>query len=164
MPDEVAFARLVREYKDMVFAVALVHAHDRSLAEDISQDVFMKALRSMDELREPGRVKTWLYSVTRNTAIDAVRRRVRGPASLDRNPVDPAAPDAEPEPAQDERLARIQDVIETLQEDYREILALRYVKQLSYREIGQTLGMTVTAVGEKLCRVRRAIQAKVQTA
>lgn len=136
MPDEVAFARLVREHKDMVFAVALVHARDRSMAEDVSQEVFMKAFRSMDELREPGRVKTWLYSVTRNSAIDAVRRRLRGPSSLDEHPVEPQAPEPEPDPAQDERLSRIKSVIGTLQEDYREILALRYVKGLSYRSSG----------------------------
>ncbi len=157
MPDEAAFARLVHEHKDMVFAVALSHARDRSMAEDVSQEVFLKAFRSMGELREPAHVKTWLFSVARNTAIDAVRRRARGPASLDANPVEPAAP---PEAAPDDRLSRVKSVIDGLPEDYREILALRYVKGMSYRDIGAALGMTVSAVGEKLCRIRKAIQAK----
>jgi RNA polymerase sigma-70 factor (ECF subfamily) len=162
MPDEAAFARLVREYKDMVYAVALVHGRDRTLAEDVSQEVFMKAFRSMDDMREPERIKTWLFSITRNTAIDHARRRVKAPVSLDANPVDPPAPEVDGG-LPDERLAKVRTVIDTLQEDYREILVLRYIKGLSYRQIGDVLGMTVSAVGEKLCRVRKAIQAKLQT-
>src|SRR5438132_1671445 len=65
----------VSEHQHMVYCVALSFCKDSSLAEDVAQEAFLKAYRSVDEMREPARLKTWLYSIARFTAIDWLRRR-----------------------------------------------------------------------------------------
>src|SRR5947207_14360643 len=117
--DAAAFERLVREHQHMVYCVALTFCKDSSLAEDLAQEAFLKAYRSVDEMREPARLKTWLYSIARFTAIDWVRRRKREQPG--------AVPEqAVPEPKED-RAVRVMDVIQRLKEEHRELMLLRYV-------------------------------------
>jgi RNA polymerase sigma-70 factor (ECF subfamily) len=151
-----AFERLVQEHQQMVFCVALSFCHDRASAEDVAQECFLKAFRSMDGLKEPGRVKTWLYSIARFTAIDWVRRKGRMQTGM--IPERAAPREAEP----DDRSARALAVIRSLKDDHREIMLLRYVRGLSYAEIARELGSTVGAVGEKLSRVRALVRHRIE--
>ena len=150
-----AFERLVAEHQQMVYCVALSHCRDAAAAEDVAQEAFLKAYRSMDGFRKQSRVKTWLYSVARNTAVDYVRRRRKEqPARI---------PDrAAPEPAED-RSGRVMEVINGLREDYREIMLLRYVQGLTYTEIARTVGASAASVGEKLFRIRELVREKLRT-
>jgi RNA polymerase sigma-70 factor (ECF subfamily) len=151
-----AFERLVREHQEMVFCVAYSHCRDRAAAEDVAQEVFLRAFRAADEMKEPARMRTWLYSVARNGAVDWVRRR--------RHERPGGVPDraAEAPPPAEERAGRVLAVLDSLQEDHREIMLLRYVKGLSYAEIARTVGSTVGAVGEKLHRIREAVRRKLR--
>ena len=159
--DAGAFERLVREHQQMVYAVALSHCRDRSAAEDVAQEAFLKAYRSMDGLKHPSQLKTWLFSIARFTAIDWLRRRKREEAS----PV----PDEVPAPREraaegtEDRAMRVMQVIQGLREDYREVMLLRYVRGLSYSEIAKAVGGTPSAVGEKLHRVREMVREKLRS-
>lgn len=150
-----AFERLVREHQQMVYCVALSYCKDPAAAEDVAQEAFLKAYRSFDELRQPARLKTWLYSIARFGAIDWVRRRRREqPAPVPDRPAPPPAED---------RSERLMEIVNGLPEGYREIMLLRYVQGLSYLEIARTLGSTPSAVGEKLSRVRDVVREKLRT-
>ena len=145
--DDRKFEHLVKEHRDMVYSVALAHTKDPSAADDVAQETFIKAYRSWDGLKNPSRVKTWLYAIARNTAIDWFRRQKRAPNSgLDE--LDVAAPEKEKD------RVTMEELVAGLRPDYQEILRMRYVEELSYSEIGKRLGMTSTAVGEKLWRIR----------
>jgi len=160
--DANAFERLVREHQHMVYCVALSFCKDPALAEDVAQEAFLKAYRSVDEMREPARLKTWLYSIARFTAIDWLRRRQREPVlglpegAAQELPERPAAESKE------DRTVRVMEVIQGLKEEHREIMILRYVRGLSYAQIARETGSTTSAVGEKLSRIRDIVREKIR--
>ena len=156
--DDRAFERLVQDHQQMVYAVALSHCGDRAAAEDVAQEAFLKAYRSIEELKRPSQVKTWLYSIARFTAIDWVRRRRRQETRP--LPEDQAAP---PASETEDRAMRVMKVVQGLRDDYREILLLRYVRGLSYADIAKTVGATPSAVGEKLHRVREMVREQLKS-
>jgi RNA polymerase sigma-70 factor, ECF subfamily len=157
--DASAFERLVREHQHMVYCVALSFCKDPASAEDVAQEAFLKAYRSVDEMREPARLKTWLYSIARFTAIDWIRRRQRDPVRSLPGGELPERPVAEPK---EERTVRVMDVIQGLKEEHREIMILRYVRGLSYSQIARETGSTTSAVGEKLSRIRDIVRQKLR--
>jgi RNA polymerase sigma factor (sigma-70 family) len=153
--DARGFERLVREHQHMVFCVAYSYCKDRAAAEDVAQDAFLKAMERVDELREPSTVKTWLYSIAKFTAIDWLRRRRR-------EQVGPVPDRVALAPAED-RAAQVLGVLGSLKEDHREIMMLRYVKGMSYAQIGRLTGLTPSAVGEKLHRLREMVRERLKT-
>ena len=160
--DANAFERLVREHQHMVYCVALSYCKDPSSAEDVAQEAFLKVYRSVDEMREPARLKTWLYSIARFTAIDWVRRRKNERwqgLSAEAAGELPERPEAE---AKEDRTVRVMDVIRGLKEEHREIMILRYVRGLSYAQIARETGSTTSAVGEKLSRIRDIVREKLR--
>ena len=161
--DANAFERLVREHQHMVYCVALSVCKDPATAEDLAQEAFLKAYRSVDEVREPAQLKTWLYSIARFTAIDWVRRRKNERwqgLSAEAAGELPERPEAE---AKEDRTVRVMDVIRGLKEEHREIMILRYVRGLSYAQIAKATGLTSSAVGEKLSRIRDLVREKVRS-
>jgi len=160
--DANAFERLVREHQHLVYCVALSYTKDPSSAEDVAQEAFLKAYRSVDEMRDPARLKTWLYSIARFTAIDWLRRRQREPVlglpegAAQELPERPAAESKE------DRTVRVMEVIQGLKEEHRDIMILRYVQGLSYAQIARETGSTTSAVGEKLSRIRDIVREKLR--
>ena len=146
----------------MVYCVALSFCKDASSAEDVAQEAFLKAYRSVDEMREPARLKTWLYSIARFTAVDWIRRKRRDP--LRALPEDAARelPERPAAESKEERTVRVMDVIQGLKEEHREIMLLRYVRGLSYAQIARETGSTTSAVGEKLSRIREIVRQKMR--
>jgi len=160
--DANAFERLVREHQHMVYCVALSFCKDSVQAEDLAQEAFLKAYRSVDEMREPSRLKTWLYSIAKFTAIDWLRRRKREPAL---GLADEAANELPERPAaesKEDRSVRVMDVIRGLKDEHREIMILRYVRGLTYSQIARETGSTTSAVGEKLSRIREIVRHKLR--
>ena len=160
--DANVFERLVREHQHMVYCVALSFCKDSASAEDVAQEAFLKAYRSVDEMRDPARLKTWLYSIARFTAIDWIRRKRREPV----RPLPEAAarelPDRPAAESKEERTVRVMDVLQELKEEHREIMLLRYVRGLSYSQIAKEIGSSTSAVGEMLSRVREIVRRKMR--
>ena len=160
--DANAFERLVREHQHMVYCVALSFCKDSALAEDVAQEAFLKAYRSVDEMREPARFKTWLYSIARFTAIDWLRRRKREPVLALADSAAQELPERPAAESKEDRAVRVMDVIQGLKLEHRELMILRYVRGLSYSQIARETGATVTAVGEKLSRIRDIVRQKLR--
>ena len=153
-----AFGALVTRYHSLVYHVALSHAGNPADAEDLTQEAFLKAYRSIDGLKEPERLKSWLYSIAKFTAIDWVRKRQRE----ETRPLtdDHALPDFG---RTDERSGRALKVIDGLREDYRELLVLRYQRELSYADIAKELGVSISVVGERLHRVLELVRDRLRS-
>ena len=151
-PVALDFDTFVKEHERMVRALALSWVRSPSAADDVKQEAFLRAWKALGTLRDPSKAKTWLYTLTRNAAVDWLRREKRHKAE---ELVDVAAPVAEKK--SDDLIEKVVRIVDGLREDYRQLVLLRFVEQLSYAEIAEVLGTTASSVGEKLHRVRKLV-------
>ena len=165
--DETAFTELYARYQRRVHAYVLGMVKDHGRAEDVTQEVFISAYRRMRETERPIAFKPWVYEIARNACIDAFRRGKRAEevsfdADEDLRAVDQArlhsgapTPDAQIDAKQ--RLDHLCGAFGGLSETHHRILVMRELEGLSYREIGERLGMSRPAVESTLFRARRRL-------
>jgi len=146
--DRAAFEELVRQSSRLVFTRLYVETASVHQAEDLLQETFLLAYRSLHRLAEPARFRPWLLTITHNVLIDAARRDARkkrtSPSTTDSS-VDTAADSrASPDEAahREEARQRVLAALRSLPEEYRMPLALRYLTGADYDAIGEQLGMT----------------------
>jgi RNA polymerase sigma-70 factor, ECF subfamily len=159
------FEALYRKYVAQVYNFALYETRDRHAAEDVTSQVFLRALAGLHTFREQAEpphssFRVWLFQVARHTLSNERRRQRRHPESpLDLAQQMPAAADVEVSVARRDELARAWRVIEQLPADRRRALVLRFVEEMSAREIGAILGRSEGAVR---VLIHRAVQSVVQ--
>jgi RNA polymerase sigma factor (sigma-70 family) len=141
--------------------------HDHGRAEDITQEVFMSALRRMRETERPIIFKPWVYEIAKNACIDAFRRSKRaeevsydaeeGLGGSDYGRLVSSSPT--PDAAVDTRMSldHLRGAFGGLSETHHDILVMRELEGLSYREIGKRLGMSRPSVESTLFRARRRL-------
>jgi RNA polymerase sigma factor (sigma-70 family) len=155
--DADAFPELYRRLAPAIFDYLVGLMRDRVEAEDLLQETFLKAWRDLTGLREPGKVATWLYSVARHAAVERLRS---GTAQL---PLDSVpgleAPSPTPEVAalSGEAVQLVWTAASSLEPQHREALNLSLRHGLTYREIGDVLGLPATRANELLVRSREAL-------
>ena len=169
-PEREAFAAEALQYLDPLYGAALRLTRSPSDAEDLVQDTFLKAHRFYDRFEAGTNLKAWLFRILTNTFINRYRRRTRERDVLDGVDADPvgegvvsrAAMRALSSPVADaERtlLAReIQGALDTLPEDYRVMILLADVEELSYKEIADIVGCPIGTVMSRLHRARKLMQ------
>lgn len=169
-PEREAFAAEALQYLDPLYGAALRLTRSPSDAEDLVQDTFLKAHRFYDRFEAGTNLKAWLFRILTNTFINRYRRRTRERDVLDGVDADPvgegvvsrAAMRALSAPVADaERtlLAReIQGALDTLPEDYRIMILLADVEELSYKEIADVVGCPIGTVMSRLHRARKLMQ------
>ncbi len=148
-----AFGQLVARYQDVVCAVSYSSTRDWSLSEDVAQDTFIAAWRQLDQLRETGRLRSWLVGIARNLARKA-RRRVSREEEVD---TDLPALDGTPfeHTAQAEAEQVVRDALTRVPDAYREALVLYYGDNRSVRDVAAALGISEAAALQRLTRGRR---------
>ena len=165
--DADAFEELVHRHANAMVRFACHMVGDFQAAEDIAQEAFLKAFSHLGRLDDPAKFATWLYSITRHCCLDWLRTK-RPAVSVegledDGILVADASASAPPESIEkDELHGRVLEELRKLRSDYREILLLKHVYELSYKEIGEMAGLSVSAVGEKLCRVRQMLRERLR--
>jgi RNA polymerase sigma factor (sigma-70 family) len=164
--DDRAFEQLYAQYRERVTAFIQSKVRDHGRAEDISQEVFMAALRQLRSHDQHIAFKPWIYAIAKNACIDEFRRSARGrevPVEADDDfPTDQRAalsivpsPPAEIESKQ--RLADLRGAFGGLSETHHRLLVMRELEGRSYDEIGNRLGMTRQMVESGLFRARRKL-------
>lgn len=152
-----AFEALVRTHTRAVYAHAVRFFGDEQAAEDTVQEVFIKVYRSLDTFDERARFSTWLYRVTRNTCLDAVRAGRHRPVPVDPFEVTAAAPgDLGDQVALS---ATIEAAMRSLAPEDREALSAVALFGLTYAEAGESLGVPAGTVKSRVFRARRALAA-----
>jgi RNA polymerase sigma-70 factor (ECF subfamily) len=170
--DSQVFHQLIRPYERTVYMMALAVLHNEADAEDVAQEAFLKAFRSLKSFRGDARFSTWLISITLNEAKSRLRRN-KGiiTESLDNPPdsqghVVPALlRDWKEIPSESlerqEVRSILQDAVVALPLIYREVFVLRAQEELSVAEAAQALGITVASVKVRLHRARLLLQKKL---
>lgn len=165
--DDRAFEALYQRYCRRIHAYVLGMVKDHGRAEDVTQEVFVSALRRMRATERPIAFKPWIYEIAKNACIDQFRRSKRTEeVSMDAG--DALAPSdygrlVSAEPVPDAALEVKQELNDlcgafgSLSEAHHEILVLRELEGLSYREIGERMGLSRPAVESTLFRARRRL-------
>ena len=156
--DERAFSIILRMYETPVYNYVLRLVGDRSLAEDLTQEVFLRVFQGLPRFSLRCKFTTWLFQVTKNRVLDelrAVERRPRATVALD----DVPPLEALDQPA--ERLEMIDAVwraVNDLNVDLKMALLLRDVVGLSYNEIADSLEVTLATVKWRIFKAREDVQ------
>ena len=162
-----AFEHLVHAYEKNVFNLALRSLGNRQDAEDVTQEAFLKAYRSLSSYRGDSKFSVWLYRIVSNLCLDQLRARQRRPVqSLTVENDEGESEELEisdehfsPERLLDRKLTResVQRGLASLPDDARQILLLRELQGLSYEEIGQTLDLEPGTVKSRIFRARKRL-------
>jgi RNA polymerase sigma-70 factor (ECF subfamily) len=156
--DERAFSIIVRAYETPVFNYVFRLVGERSLAEDLTQEVFLRVFQGLPNFSLRCRFTTWLFQVTKNRVLDELRANERRPRSA--VPLDDVAPlEVLDQPF--ERMEAIDAVwraVEALSEDLKMALLLRDVVGLSYTEIADALEVTLATVKWRIYKAREDVQ------
>jgi RNA polymerase sigma-70 factor (ECF subfamily) len=160
--DERAFTIIVRTYEQPVFNYVLRLTGDRSLAEDLTQEVFLRVFQGLPSFSLRSRFTTWLFQVTKNRVLDELRALERRPRAL------VALEDVPPLEVVDAPLERTETIqavwraVEELNPDLKMALLLRDVVGLSYTEIAETLEVTLATVKWRIYKAREEVQLALQ--
>ena len=163
--DADAFRQLVRRFHDSIYRWALGSTGDRDDADDITQQVLLKIHGSLATLRDGGHLRTWLYRVTHNTALELHRVRGRRAAALDRELLLTPGEREALEPVDridlDRTMALVKHYFEELPDRQRAIFDLADYQGFTPAEIAEMLGMEQVTVRANLCKARRAIRTRI---
>ena len=156
--DERAFSIIVRTYEVPVFNYVMRHVGDRALAEDLTQEVFLRVFQGLPKFTLRSKFTTWLFQVTKNRVLDELRVNERRPRALvaldDAPPLEAIDPPAE----QLEAIDALWRAIEELNVDLKMALLLRDVVGLSYTEIADSLEITLATVKWRIYKGREEVQ------
>jgi RNA polymerase sigma-70 factor (ECF subfamily) len=166
---EAAYGELVRRYERPLFGLILRLVRDASLAEDLAQDVFIKAIRALASYDPARKFSSWLFKIAHNTTIDHLRRR-----GLDTEPLE-SGEDDEFGPLRsiaDTSIAGPADELErrelggaldravaALRPEYREVMLLRFREHLPYEEIAEITGLPLGTIKTHIHRARKEMAA-----
>jgi len=138
------FAQLIETFKNPIFSQMLRWVGQRELAEEMAQDVFLKAYRNIGKFRKDAKFSTWLFQIALNRARDywregksrAVSQALLREETLEAKP----SPSAEEEIQSKNEAERLRTALNQLKADYRETLSLRFLSDLSLQEVAELTG------------------------
>jgi len=165
--DENALRLLVDRYAYSIYRFAVRFSNDAALAEDISQEVFLRVYRYAFRFDPAQPFRTWLFSIARNVSIDMLRaarfgrleslneREDAWPLTPGQNPLESTDPTPEDRVISQETEQAVKTALRALNENQRTAIILKYFEQLTVREIADVLSTTESAVESLLVRAKR---------
>ncbi|NQU43377.1 sigma-70 family RNA polymerase sigma factor [bacterium] len=161
--DREAFWRLVLPFRGLIYSVAAGMSHDPEQAQEAVHDALLKAFQGLPDLRDPQKLPSWLYGITRNLMNERVRREQRqrrAMAGLARQPAPVVAVSEIRE--REAWLERMEGEIRRLPEPFRIVVGLKYLNESSCREIAEILGLSVPAVKSRLFEARKLLRERME--
>lgn len=169
--DTAAFEELVNRYERKIFRLTMNITRNHEDAEDAMQDAFMKAYTHLKTFEEGSRFYTWLVRIAANEALMRLRKRrpklfsldepVQGEEEIVPRDIQDWGPNPEQRYARSEMREILDQVIEELEPDFRVVLVLRDIEELSTEESANILGISQAAVKSRLLRARLKLRKKL---
>jgi RNA polymerase sigma-70 factor (ECF subfamily) len=157
--DDEAFRELVDGYKNLVFALIARTVADRSRAEDLAQEVFLKVHRGLPYFRGEARLSTWIYRIVLN--VCAQERGQPAAVPIDEEPSEP--------PSQDRQFSdlelrdRLEKAIARLPEAYRVLIDAHYLQGIQYEALAEAMGLPLGTVKTHLYRAKKQLRRILET-
>ncbi len=166
--DQGAYALLVNQYRDYVFSLVLRLVKSREDAEEVAQDVFIKAYRSLAGFRGDARFSTWLYTIAQTTAITFLRKKKLDTQSLDIDTIQERVENTDSGlraniVEQKSRQEMVTRALALLGPDDAQVLTLYYKAEQTMEEIAGILNIETNAAKVRLHRARTRLKEKMQT-
>lgn len=164
--DHQSYAVLVERYRNFVFTIVLRYIKSREDAEEVAQDVFVKAYRSMADFKGASKFSTWLYTITTTTCISFLRKKRPDIQSLDNEHVFETADNIDGgmkanQVEQKSRTLMVNEAIAMLSAEDAQVITLFYKGEQSLEEIATVLGKEANAVKVQLHRARTRLKEKM---
>lgn len=161
------YSELVKQYQNFVFTLALRYTPVREDAEEIAQDVFVKAYKALKDFRGESKFSTWLYSIVNSTSITFLRKKRLDTQSLDNEHVMEAADSKDSGTSANQvevksKIEMVTKAIQLLSPDDAKLITLFYKAEQSLEEISQILGIETNTVKVKLHRARTRLKEKME--
>ena len=172
--DSSAFSELVDKYKQPVMNLAYRMLRDLTEAEDLAQNVFLQVHKSAARYQVSAKFSTWLFTITRNLCLNEIRRRSRHPT----DPLEPGYPEQDDQPPrqfEDRKTAsppdtllhgeleqKIEQALAELPENQRTAIVLCRQNELSYEDIAEVLGCSISATKSLIHRGRETLKQKLR--
>jgi len=155
-----AFGELVRRHQDFVYGAALRIVRNPVMAQDLAQEAFVRAHRALPGFRGQAQVRSWLYRIATNLALNAVSRRREYPTETlpDRPSLRGPAADTEVSALRRE----LEEAISELPQKLKEPLVLREYEGMTYQEIAEVLDLPINTVRTRILRGRRALRERME--
>jgi len=165
--EQALYAQLVNRYQNFVFTIVLRYTANREDAEEIAQDVFVKAYRSLADFRGESKFSTWLYTIVTTTCITFLRKKKVPVHSLDTEQVFDLADNQNStfranQVEQKSKAQAINEALRLLSIDDARIITLFYQAEQSLEEIGRILGIEPNTAKVKLHRARQRLKEKME--
>lgn len=169
-----AFSELVRRFERPIVSLIVRIVRDRSLAQDLAQDAFVRAWQKIASYDSSRPFRSWMFKIAHNLAIDELRRRRLDVVPLEepeREGVDllgrledPAGLDPGERLDQERALEQLESALGTLRPSYREVILLRFREGLAYEEIADVMDLPLGTVKTHIYRARKELVEKVTAA
>jgi RNA polymerase sigma-70 factor (ECF subfamily) len=170
--EEEAYRELIRRYERPVFSLIFRMVRNRELAEDLSQETFIKVLNAVQSYRPEFKFSSWVFKIANNAAIDHIRKRELDTLSLEGSPhadtpelieatalqIGERGESQLDEVANRELGGTIERAIEALRPEYRSCILLRHVEGRTYEEIAEILNLPLGTVKTYIHRARNELR------
>ena len=162
------YAELVNRYQNFVFTITLRYTQQREDAEEVAQDIFVKAYRSLADFRGESKFSTWLYTIVTTSCITFLRKKKLDTSSLDNERVFEQAENQDSgmkanQVEQKSKVAMVNEAIKLLSPDDANIITLFYKGEQSLEEISRILKLDPNTVKVRLHRARQRLKEKMES-
>jgi RNA polymerase sigma factor (sigma-70 family) len=161
--NEKAFGSLMNRYRDSIYYMLLKMVNNPSDAEDLTIEAFGKAFRNLDSYTPKFAFSTWLFKIATNNCVDFIRKKQASPTPFDnlQDSLENATiniqsdlPDPEESLINLQKIAVLKEIVSQLKPRYKNLIELRYYKELSYEEISSELNLPIGTVKAQLYRAK----------
>lgn len=164
--EHAAFSHIINRYQGKIYSYIFRLTNHADDANDITQEVFLKAYRHLHTVDTDRKFSSWIYRIAHNESVNWLKKRTRTKvesldAHMEQGIQIPSTTDIAGQYVREEEQIEVRSAISLLPDKYRKVLELRYLNEFSYQEISKTLGKPINTVGTLINRAKKLMLEKI---